>query len=190
MCSAPAGAKDYPGDDLDRTLENMGASLEFNIGSTERHRAASGACAENAQEVLTILADLMQRPGVPRGEARAGEDRTAAVIADRNDEPMDIVFRTMGDIVYGKDHPYARSTEYATIEAVTRDDLVAFHKAHVRPRSGLPDALGRFRCQRRSARRSSRSSATGRARGGCRLPSRPPAQSCPAAASSMPRRPG
>ncbi len=126
------GSEKYPGDDLDRKLENMGASLEFNIGSNN----GSGnfwCLRENAQEVLTILADVIQHPSFPEEKLELSKVDQRRGIAGRNDEPMAIVFRTMSQIVYGKDHPYARMTEYATIEAVTRDDLVAFHKSNFTP---------------------------------------------------------
>lgn len=126
------GSKTYPGDDLDRKLENMGASLEFNIGSTN----GSGnfwCLRENAQEVLTILADLMQNPTFPDEKIELAKVDQRRAIAGRNDEPMDIVRRSIGQVVFGKDHPYARMAEYATIEAITRDDLVAFHKVNFAP---------------------------------------------------------
>ena len=34
-------------------------------------------------------------------------------------------------LAYGPDNPYARDSEYATVAAVTRQDLLDWHHAHV-----------------------------------------------------------
>jgi zinc protease len=48
-------------------------------------------------------------------------------ISRRNDEAGDIAERESTKLVYGADSPYARQAEYATVGAVTLDDLKAWH---------------------------------------------------------------
>jgi zinc protease len=47
-------------------------------------------------------------------------------------------------VMYGKDSPVAHQTEYATINAITREDLVAFHKQFYQPESVILGAWGDF----------------------------------------------
>ena len=50
----------------------------------------------------------------------------------------------MFKLIYGADSPYARSTEYWTIDAITRDDLVAFHGEYFHPNNTLLAVWGDF----------------------------------------------
>lgn len=68
--------------------------------------------------------------------------RTA--IASRNDDPMDMAVREFMKVVYGPTSPYATHPEYATIEAITREDLLAFHRRFYRPQGAVLVAVGDF----------------------------------------------
>jgi zinc protease len=54
-------------------------------------------------------------------------------ISRRNDDVESIVHRESLIIGYGKDNPYARVPEYATVAAVTRQDLLNWHQQYVYP---------------------------------------------------------
>ena len=45
---------------------------------------------------------------------------------------------------YGKDNPYARVSEYATVAAITRDDLLNWHKQYVQPNNIIFGITGDF----------------------------------------------
>ena len=47
-------------------------------------------------------------------------------------------------LVYGKDNPYARVPEYATIAAVTREDLLNWHKQYAQPNNTIFGITGDF----------------------------------------------
>jgi predicted Zn-dependent peptidase len=47
-------------------------------------------------------------------------------------------------LIYGPDSVYARHTEYATIDAISRDDLVAFHKKFYGPNNMMLAVWGDF----------------------------------------------
>lgn len=126
------GSERFPGDDLDRRLESIGASIEFGIGETDG--SGSFWCLrENASEVLEIFADLIRNPTFPEEKIELAKVSLRRAIAGRNDEPFSILSREMAKLIWGKDHPYALHPEYATVEAVTRDDLVGFHKEYFHP---------------------------------------------------------
>ena len=56
-----------------------------------------------------------------------------SAIARRNDELMGILQREMPKAVWGPEHPYARHTEYSTIDAITRQDLLDFYDYFYHP---------------------------------------------------------
>ena len=65
-------------------------------------------------------------------------------ISRRNDEPFEIAFREAAKLVYGADSPYARVPEYATVAAVTRDDLLNWHRQYVHPNNIILGVEGDF----------------------------------------------
>ncbi len=138
------GSVGMPGDSLDRRLEGLGASVEIRIGDTDGSAGVS-TLSEDFDEGLRILADLMRRPAFPPDKVDLAKTKEKTNISSRNDEMMEILFREFPRLVYGREHPYARTTEYATIDAITRDDLVAFHKAYLHPDRIILTVYGDFR---------------------------------------------
>jgi hypothetical protein len=65
-------------------------------------------------------------------------------ISRRNDQPFEIAFREAAKLVYGADSPYARVPEYATVAAVTRDDLLSWHQRYVHPNNIILGVVGDF----------------------------------------------
>src|SRR5262249_49513761 len=73
---------------------------------------------------------------------KVAKTQAMAGIARRNDQPMGIMFREASKLVYGADSPYARTSEYATIGAVTQADLKAFHAKYYIPNRSVLGVTG------------------------------------------------
>jgi len=54
-------------------------------------------------------------------------------ISRRNDDTGQIVGREAAQLGYGADSPYARVPEFKTVAAITRDDLLNWHRTHLYP---------------------------------------------------------
>ena len=65
-------------------------------------------------------------------------------ISRRNDEVAEIAGRESVKLAYGKNNPYVRQPEYATVAAVTRQDLLDWHHAHVSPNNIILGIVGDF----------------------------------------------
>jgi zinc protease len=126
------GSEARPGDDLDVYLESIGASIELS-SETDRVTITASCLSEHAEEILEILSDLLRRPALPDEKLELAKVDERTSIAARNDEPFTIARREYLKVVYGVDSPYARHTEYATIDAITREDLVSFQQTYYRP---------------------------------------------------------
>ncbi len=126
------GSEKHPGDEVDKRLDAIGASFDFNVDDAESN-GSFWCLKENAPEVLGIVADLLQRPTFPQEKLDLAKVEMRRDIAGRNDEPDGIAFREIKRMIYGLGHPFSRIPEYATVEAVTRDDLLAFHDHYFRP---------------------------------------------------------
>lgn len=137
------GSVAVSGDSLDRRLEGLGASVEIGLGDTDGSAGVS-TLSENIDEGLRILADLLRRPAFPHEKIDLAKNKEKTSISSRNDEMMDILFREFPKLVYGREHPYARTTEYATIDAISREDLVAFHQTYFYPDRIILTVYGDF----------------------------------------------
>jgi predicted Zn-dependent peptidase len=73
--------------------------------------------------------------------------RQRSSIARRNDNMRSIAAREFIKLIYGPDSVYARQTEYATIDNITRDDLIAFHKKFYHPDNMMLAVCGDFDTQ-------------------------------------------
>ncbi len=137
------GSTTRNGDQLDEELDRLGASVETGIGQDSGYGSVS-VLKEDLDKGLDILADILQHPAFPQEKIDLAKIRLRDGVARRNDNPNSIAFREFGRIVYGKDSPYGRITEYATIDAITRDDLIAFHKRFFQPENVMLGAWGDF----------------------------------------------
>ncbi|MFQ5789903.1 MAG: M16 family metallopeptidase [Acidobacteriota bacterium] len=140
------GTTTRKGEEIDRLLENVGAVVETSIG-TSSARASLFTLKEHVPLVLEIAADILQNPAFPEGKIELAKVRERTAIARRNDNVAAIASREFSKLLYGPDHPYSRTTEYATISNITRDDLVQFHRRYFHPNHVLFGLWGDFSFQ-------------------------------------------
>ena len=137
------GSTSMSGDEIDETLEGLGASVETNIG-TISGSAFMSVLKDNVDTVLPILADVLMNPAFPNDKIELEKVTARSTIARRNDDPTDMAFREYRKLIYGAESVYARQAEYATIDAINRDDLVAFHQAWYHPDNTMFGVWGDF----------------------------------------------
>ncbi len=137
------GSTSRTGEEMDRLLENAGASVETEIGASSA-TASVFALEEHVPLVLEILADIVRNPALPEDKIELAKVQERTGIARRNDDVGEIAGREFGKLLFGADSPYARVPEYETIEAITRDDLVEFHRRYFQPNRVLLGLWGDF----------------------------------------------
>ena len=125
------GAGSYSPDALDDTLEMMGADLGV---STDTYATTLGLSCLSAdlEKGLSILNDLLRRPRFAKDRLELARSKEIESIRRRNDLPESIAHRSLGRWLY-QGHPLGRESTVASVSAVTRDDLVAFHQGHFLP---------------------------------------------------------
>jgi len=65
-------------------------------------------------------------------------------ISRRNDQVGEIAGREAAKLAYGPDNPYVRVPEYATVAAITRQDLLDWHSKYVHPNNIILGISGDF----------------------------------------------
>ncbi|UCE17973.1 MAG: insulinase family protein [Gemmatimonadota bacterium] len=146
MVLRTGGTETMTGDEIDELLESMGASVETSIGEGSGYVYVS-VLKEDIEKGLEILADLLMHPAFPEDKIDLAKMQHRTGISRRNDDIGSISYREFDKIIYGAESPYARHTEYATIEAITRDDMVAFYERYFHPNNVIFAAWGDFKAK-------------------------------------------
>ena len=137
------GTTSKTGDELDEILENLAASVEVGIGG-DAGTASMSVLKEDLDTGLAILADVLMNPAFREDKIELEKVQHRSSIARRNDSARSITSREFRKLIHGADSPYARTTEYDTINSIMRDDLVAFHAKYFRPNNTILGVLGDF----------------------------------------------
>ncbi len=80
-------------------------------------------------EAVRLLARLLAHPAFPEDLVRRDQARTVAAIRDALTRPESIASKAFWRLAYGS-HPYGAEATVESVEAITRDDLQNFHRAH------------------------------------------------------------
>lgn len=137
------GTKTKTGDELDAFLEARAARVE--TGADEDSSTISmDVLKADFDTVFPIYLDLLRNPEFRQDKIDLAKTQANTGISRRNDDPRGLGDSEAAKIGYGADSPYARQEEYATIAAITRDDLLAFHKRFVQPNNIIFGIVGDF----------------------------------------------
>lgn len=136
-----------------------GRSAEQIAEAIERVGGSIGAGAEN--ETLTLRADVLApdatlafellgaavtAPDFPADELELLRTQTLSSLQLELSQPASIAQRQFNRVLYG-DHPFARASTSTSVQAIARDDLVAFHRDRVRPEGSLLVITGALRLE-------------------------------------------
>jgi len=115
-------------------LENRGVSLTVGVS---RH-AISFVCTcliEDLDAILQVIADVIGRPTFPAGEVETKRGEIVTVIRQDEDSPAAVASERLAALLYGESHPFGRRPRgtVAEVERISRDSLVAFHRARFDP---------------------------------------------------------
>ena len=144
MVLRTGGTKSMTGDELDEKLETMAASIETDIGTSSGYVGVS-LLKEDIDVVLSIMSDMLRNPVFDEEKIELAKMQHRTAISRRNDNILSIANREFFKLIYGTDSPYTRQTEYASIDAITRDDIIAFYERFIHPNNIMMAVWGDFK---------------------------------------------
>ncbi len=136
------GTTRYSFDELYNQLESVGASLGLDSGMNSTAFHGHGL-SEDLSLLLSLLSEVMRGPTFPKTEVEKLRHHLLTSLAIREQDTADMADITFDEILY-KGHPYARSEDGnpTTIRAITRADLVKYHKQAFGPRGMAVAVVG------------------------------------------------
>ncbi|MEQ9035686.1 MAG: pitrilysin family protein [Gracilimonas sp.] len=137
------GTESISADSLNVLLENKAASIETGIGFTSGS-AWMNVLKEDFEGMLPIFIDLLTNPAFPDDKIELAKTQTKSSISRRNDNSQSVGVREFQKLIYGPESVYARTTEYETINNITREDIINFHKNHFVAENMMVGVVGDF----------------------------------------------
>ncbi|HLH40116.1 MAG TPA: pitrilysin family protein [Bryobacteraceae bacterium] len=137
------GTQSKTGDQIDEQLENVAGSVESGMDETSATVSFS-ALKESAGQVLDTFKDVLAHPEFRQDKIDLELDQLRSSIARRNDDAQAIPDRELLSIVYGRDTPYGWEIEYADLNHIKREDLIAFYQRYYFPKNIMLAVYGDF----------------------------------------------
>ena len=126
------GTAKWSSDELDDLLESIGGVAETSI-DTISGKLSLVMLSSYTDLAMEVMAELLRRPRFEKEKFEQLMLGVRSMISRRNDRPTSIGEREFDKIIYGSESPYARHVEYATVDAISIDDLKEFHHRVFRP---------------------------------------------------------
>jgi zinc protease len=130
------GTDRYDSVQIAEAQERLGATINANA-SMDRTTVSLVAMKPNLAASIDLLADIARHPAFVPAEVERLRGQQLARISQEMTQPQGIALRTLPPMLYGAAHPYGvpftGTGDPAVVARVTRDDLVAFHDAWLRP---------------------------------------------------------
>ncbi|WP_248277673.1 pitrilysin family protein [Brasilonema sp. UFV-L1] len=137
------GTQKHTPDQLNEMLEQRAAFVETGIGETAGN-ASFQALSEDLEMVFGLFSEVLRSPVFAQEKLNLAKTQLRGAIARRNDDPDDIASREFQKLIYGKESPYARTEEYATLNNISREDLVKFKEQSFYPNNIILGIVGDF----------------------------------------------
>jgi zinc protease len=130
------GTKTRTSRQIRRDIFGMGGSLS-GAASQDYSSLTVRGLSEFAPRLLDLLADVAMNPTIPEDELAILKQQHLQTVQQQQASPQFLANREFRRALFGS-HPYARTSETeASINAMDRAKLVAFHRDHYRPNNAF-----------------------------------------------------
>lgn len=141
------GTEELDATALDDYLESKAAMIESGAGE-DRATVRMSSLAEDFPEVLEVFADVLRRPAFAQSRLEVALNQERAGVVRQNDQPQEILFRELEELIYGSDSPYTYQPTFASLANISREDLVDWHRRYYRPERVVLGLVGDFDTER------------------------------------------
>ncbi len=136
------GVKGKTGYELASEIDFIGASLSATASSDFIAVSVSGL-SKYKEKLLDILKSVVLEPAFPEDELEKLRQRTLSNLISERSEPDALIGKLRRKLVYGEGAYGSFQTE-ESVASITRDDLIAFHRAHFLPNNASLAIVGSF----------------------------------------------
>lgn len=138
-----SGTAKHSKQQLAEILEDAGMELGFSP-SRENFSLSGRSLAEDFPRLLDVLAEQLLASNFPAEEIELTRQQTLAGLLNSYDSTFDMSFYHGRDVLYGAGNPFAGRVEGTpeSVQALTREDLLAWYTAKVVPQGAILAIVG------------------------------------------------
>lgn len=119
------GTQETASDELDSRLDALAASASFGM-SLDSASASASFLKSDLEACMTLFSQMLLRPAFEDKKLALARSLKREELRRIGDNPQRLAFREFNRLMY-PDDPRGRYMTSASLNAITRDDLVAFH---------------------------------------------------------------
>jgi zinc protease len=135
------GTKTRTSREIRKQAFGMGGTLTAQV-SQDFSSLITRGLAEYAPQLIALVGDVVMNPTLPPDEIAILKQQRMQTVARQKASPQFLSNRQFRRALFG-DHPYARTSETeATVQAIDRPKIEAFHRDHYRPNNALLLVVG------------------------------------------------
>jgi predicted Zn-dependent peptidase len=138
------GTRTRDGEALSNALQLLGTNVMTGIGS-ESGSMSFVSTTGKFGATLDILADMLVNSTFPADALERLRAQRLVALTQAKAQPGSIASRVFPKILYGTAHPFGQMPTEESLKAITRDDVVALHKAYFQPGRALIVVTGDVR---------------------------------------------
>jgi predicted Zn-dependent peptidase len=138
------GTKSLTAEQLDEKLDFLAATASTGIGGTAGS-AGLNCLSDNLDQALAVFVEMLRYPRFQEDRLTLAKEQALQEMKKRNDDSSDIERYEWGALLTGEKHYTNRWTTGASINAITRDDMVAFHQRYFQPANMIAAVSGSFK---------------------------------------------
>ena len=117
-------------------VARLGATLQAGANSDYTTIAASSLTSFQ-EEILELMADVVLRPVFPENEVELVKQNTKESLKQQRAQPSFLANEMVAKVMFG-DHPYSVTAPTPeSVDAVTRDRVIEFHRSKFVPNNGV-----------------------------------------------------
>lgn len=138
------GTESHSSREIAEKVERLGATLNAGAGSDYTTVAAS-ALSVFGDRILDLMAEVTLQPSFPENEVELRRQNLKESLKQQRAQPGFLANEMVSRVMFG-DHPYhVISASPESIDAMTRDGLIAFHQSRFIPNNAVFIVVGDVR---------------------------------------------
>jgi zinc protease len=136
------GTAGTPAEKMDDELEFMASSVESGIGR-DVGNASMTCLSKNLDRTLQIFSQVLMSPVFRPDRVELARKNTIEALRRENDNPKEVADRELNKEIY-RGSPLGRYPTIDSVSAVSREDMIAFHRKYYHPNNIILAVAGDF----------------------------------------------
>ena len=137
------GTASKTAEEFDEAADFLAANISNSIGATQGN-ANLNLLSKDVDQGLALYFDMLKNPRFQEDRIKLSKSQILQSMERRNDRTDAIEGREWSRLMYGANHFSTKETTKASVEGITREDMVAFHQRYYNPAGFIFAVSGDF----------------------------------------------